>query len=303
MCVIKHLEEIISIFEKYYCFFDLRNVNWTKIVQEARNSVDEDTTQKQLFKVVNKLISYIDDEHVWIDTPYGTAENSHPDRPKNKQALANKKKYGTWISGRGPYDNDDTIRYGVEENIGFLFVGDTEDELEDWLDSKSMAKAKKLFKNTKALVIDISDNGGGTDDTAIEFVSLFTKKKFLIFSKKEGNKDEPFRNRYVEPADELFYDGPIFLITSRRTISAAEIVVMGMKCLSNVKQIGEATSGSLSDILEKTLSNGWKLKTSYEVYFDSNKELWEGIGIQPDIDICLVNVASENNVETIKRIL
>jgi carboxyl-terminal processing protease len=70
-------------------------------------------------------------------------------------------------------------------------------------------------------------------------------------------------------------------VTDRETISAAEILTMCLRALPNVTHIGEATRGSLSDILTKDLPNGWTLNLSNEVYLDSERKGWEGKGIPP----------------------
>ncbi len=42
------------------------------------------------------------------------------------------------------------------------------------------------------------------------------------------------------------------------------------------------TRGALSDILSKTLPNGWSLGLSNEIYHDSQGICYEAIGIPPD---------------------
>jgi C-terminal processing protease CtpA/Prc len=66
-----------------------------------------------------------------------------------------------------------------------------------------------------------------------------------------------------------------------------------MRALPNVVHLGEATDGSLSDELWKTLPNGWTLSLSNEIYLDSDGVLWEGRGIQPEI---LLPVANDRRV-------
>ncbi|MEL6680985.1 MAG: S41 family peptidase, partial [Pseudomonadota bacterium] len=72
------------------------------------------------------------------------------------------------------------------------------------------------------------------------------------------------------------------LLTSDLTISAGEIATMAFRALPQTVHHGSATNGSLSDILEKELPNGWTLELSNEVYLDHTGAHWEGPGIPPD---------------------
>ena len=60
-----------------------------------------------------------------------------------------------------------------------------------------------------------------------------------------------------------------------------------MRALPNVTHYGEPTFGALSDILGKTLPNGWGLSLSNEHYVDVAGEAWEGRGIAPEVPIVL----------------
>jgi C-terminal processing protease CtpA/Prc len=47
--------------------------------------------------------------------------------------------------------------------------------------------------------------------------------------------------------------------------------------------MGTRSSGGLSDVLEFTLPNGWLLGLSFQKYLSTQGEMFEGIGIPPDI--------------------
>ena len=60
---------------------------------------------------------------------------------------------------------------------------------------------------------------------------------------------------------------------------------IAMRVLPNVTLVGEATMGILSDNLYKDLPNGWEISLSNEIYLDPQGELYEDIGIPPDVEI------------------
>ncbi|MEL7416222.1 MAG: S41 family peptidase, partial [Pseudomonadota bacterium] len=88
------------------------------------------------------------------------------------------------------------------------------------------------------------------------------------------------------------FSGPVHLLTSDLTISAAEIATMALRALPQTVHHGSATNGSLSDILEKRLPNRWTLELSNEVYLDHTGAHWEGPGIPPDQPIEMFDLST-----------
>ena len=72
----------------------------------------------------------------------------------------------------------------------------------------------------------------------------------------QGVEPQPF---HVEPSKRARYLGPVYLLTSDVTLSAAEVFALYMRALPNVIHVGETTRGAFSDMIEKPLPNGWTL--------------------------------------------
>lgn len=90
---------------------------------------------------------------------------------------------------------------------------------------------------------------------------------------------------YVEPHDGPRFDGPVVVMVSGSTVSAAEIFTLAMRELPNVTVVGQPTSGELSDILSRTLHNGWSLGLSNEQYLAADGTLFEAVGIPAETAI------------------
>ncbi|MEL6495262.1 MAG: S41 family peptidase, partial [Cyanobacteria bacterium J06623_7] len=189
------------------------------------------------------------------------------------------------------------IQYGVtSDNIGYLSIlsmsnhGDNfnADNIYDAMDTIDlvMEDAMKELADTKAVIVDVSLNDGGSDAIARKFATYFTDHRTFVYSKEAGDaKNRPRHDLYIEPNDGGRYLKPVYMLTSDLTASAAEIFVMSMRALPNVTHVGETTTGSLSDTLSKTLPNGWWVSLSNEIYLDSQNTLWESKGIPPEINI------------------
>jgi carboxyl-terminal processing protease len=94
---------------------------------------------------------------------------------------------------------------------------------------------------------------------------------------------------YIIPSERPSFLGPVYLMTTDSTVSAGEIMTMSLRAQPNVTHVGQPTNGALSDILSKSLPNGWALNLSNEIYHDHEGELWEGRGILPDVPMEISN--------------
>lgn len=140
------------------------------------------------------------------------------------------------------------------------------------------------IKNTKACILDLRFNGGGHDEVALEILSHFTNKELEVFSKKafvsEGKFTKP-NIISIQPAKEI-YKGQLYILTSHLSASATEILVLSsLVATPEAIRIGSNTEGIFSDILDKTLPNGWEYGLSNEIYLDTKGVNYENIGIPP----------------------
>lgn len=142
------------------------------------------------------------------------------------------------------------------------------------------------LKNTKGIIIDVRFNGGGKDEVGLEILSRFNQDQKVVGIKKAVQKPgfSPEVPIYVAGTQEP-YLGPVCILTSKATASASEIFVMASLSLPNTTRIGGSTEGITSDMLDKTLPNGWEFSLSNETYLDNQGKNYEHIGIRPDYEI------------------
>ncbi len=146
---------------------------------------------------------------------------------------------------------------------------------------KIMQAAITDFDQSNGLIIDLRKNNGGHDKIALRIVSHLINKSTVIGTKQVRIKNgfsKPFEI-IIEPNKAKTYHGPIVVLTSDFTISAAEIFAFALLSRDNVTFVGENTNGSFSDALIKFLPNGWQYRLSNEMYIDTKGNNYEGIGI------------------------
>lgn len=206
------------------------------------------------------------------------------------------------------HEESDAIRWGkLSDNIGYIRVDRVQninvkgeqEEADNFLEQLTLISQDLIDTDTimqialadigtsDALIIDLRFNGGGYDNVSLKIASYFSHSAQIIGTKKT-------RNKYFESAEYPLniakspieaYTKPIYVITGRSTGSGGEVLSMALKALPQTTLIGEATNGSVSDILEHSLPNGWVLSLSHEVYTDVEGTNIESIGVTPDVEM------------------
>lgn len=142
------------------------------------------------------------------------------------------------------------------------------------------------LQDTRAMVIDVRSNTGGTDSESMEIINRFATDRLRVISKfaRSFNGETEIKQAITKPVSNP-YTSPIVVLSSLETASAAEIFLMAINSLSNVTLIGDESTGELSDILDKDLPNGWELGLSNEVYSDFQDRRFEVSGVPMDIKV------------------
>ena len=160
----------------------------------------------------------------------------------------------------------------------------------------SIDRILEEFKDLEAIIVDVRFNGGGSDLLSLLIASRFADQKRLAFFKdaldtQAGDENFiPLGKFFVEPRGDLQFTKNITVLTGSMTASAAENFILMMMPFPYVTIIGEITSGAFSDVLNRTLPNGWEIGLSNERFLSPDGIDYQKIGIPPDIEIPLSEV-------------
>ncbi len=184
------------------------------------------------------------------------------------------------------YINSDNIGYLGIENMIF-FSGDNTDDISfveeiDALQS-AMQQAMSDLTDTSGLIIDIRKNPGGFDGASQLIARYFLDSERELYSKQArlGDSRTELEVYKLQPVNNS-YTKPIVLLTSAMTTSAAEVFALMMRNLPHVTLIGESTQGALSDVLSKSLPNGFKIDLVNEYYLSPEGDFFEVEGVPVD---------------------
>jgi carboxyl-terminal processing protease len=151
-------------------------------------------------------------------------------------------------------------------------------------------KALKSLSRAKAMVVDIRDNRGGSDQGVVAISNRFADQRrlFMMSAIRLGQNRTDLANPkewFLEPAGTMNFHCPVALLINRDTFSAGETFTLAMRVLPQVKIVGEPTAGAFSDAEDGVLPNGWQFTFSIGVWRDAKGQLWEGKGVPPDVAI------------------
>ena len=139
-------------------------------------------------------------------------------------------------------------------------------------------------------MIDVRLNHGGHDQLGIEIASRLTDRRYLAYAKAaRNNLAGPLhftaaQETWVVPSKRPTFHGDIVLLIGPDTVSAGETFTMALLGREpHVSRIGLNTQGVFSDVLNRSLPNGWRFRLPNEVYRISDGTTFDGLGVPPEI--------------------
>ena len=146
--------------------------------------------------------------------------------------------------------------------------------------------AMTLLDGSDALIVDLRRNGGGDPNLIMLILSwLFSSDERVHvndFYLREGNETRQYFTSTAVPATR-YLDKEVYVLTSRRTGSAAEEFAYDLKNLKRATLVGEATAGAANPGGPVRLNNHFAAFISHgRAVNPITKTNWEGVGVEPD---------------------
>jgi hypothetical protein len=311
-------------FNEQYAFFAERGVNWNALRNQMRPRLNGASSDEDLFEVLVELVTPLCDAHVQLTSDFadfngGINPTCFVDNRLFQEILLefdNQTQFSDpfeyyqqvfrpnvlqlieegYLQGSLTSAARSSIHWGnLGAGVGYLGIlqmtnyananATPEEDLQVLAPILDQALASFLDKD--ALVIDIRLNTGGYDHVALDLADRFADQSRVAFTKKarwgDGFTDE--QPHLISSPGALSFTRPIVILTSELTASAAENFLLAMRSMPHVTIIGEATVGVHSDVFERQLPNGWRFSLSNEIYESPDGSLFEGRGIEPDIEV------------------
>ena len=173
----------------------------------------------------------------------------------------------------------------LPDNVGYLkFDMFAEPELCAPIASAAMS----FLAGTRALIIDLRENGGGSPAMVTYIASyLFSKRTHLndLWERKSGGTEE-FWTKDSLPGRKFGGEKPVYVLTAARTFSGAEEFSYDLKTQKRATIVGETTGGGAHPVsghrIDEHFIIGVPMARAINPITHTN---WEGVGVEPDVKV------------------
>ena len=185
----------------------------------------------------------------------------------------------------------------LEGNVGYVKF----DAFLDVDDCGATASAAMNFvAGSRALIIDLRDNGGGSPAMVNYIASyLFGSRTHLndIWTRRTGSTEE-FWTRDV-PGRKFGGDKPVYVLTSSHTFSGGEEFTYDLKAQKRATIVGETTGGGAHPVSGHRIDEHFIIGVPFARAINPITHTnWEGVGVEPD-----VKVAAREALATAQRLI
>ena len=144
-------------------------------------------------------------------------------------------------------------------------------------------------KGIDGLLIDLRRNGGGALDEAVELTGLFVDHGPVVQVKDFDGKVREEEDK----SNEVFYDGPLTVLTSRLSASASEIFAAAIQDYKRGVIIGERSFGKgtvqnligLQQYIPSEKERLGQLKLTTAKFYRVNGGSTQNLGVTPDVKL------------------
>ena len=190
----------------------------------------------------------------------------------------------------------------LDGNIGYLnllsFSGAREA-------GDTIVAAMNFLANANAVIIDLRDNGGGAALAIKLICSYFLPEETHINSWEWRGRDgivQSWSLPYVP--GRMMFDKDLYILTSRRTFSAAEEFTADLKNQKRATIVGETTGGGAHPGGTRIVNDDFTvwIPTGRAIN-PVSKTNWEGTGIEPDISVPRDKALDKAHLTAVSRLL
>jgi hypothetical protein len=185
----------------------------------------------------------------------------------------------------------EAINYGFEKverlegNVAYI---DLRGFFPAEMGGETAAAAMNLVANADALIIDLRQNGGGSPSMVALICSYLFGPDPVHLNDLYFRPDDSTHQWWTLPhvPGKRFEGKPVYVLTSKRTFSAAEEFSYNLKNLKRATIVGETTGGGAHPGgVERITPNFGIFVPSGRAINPVSRTNWEGTGVTPDVAV------------------
>jgi C-terminal processing protease CtpA/Prc len=292
-------DEAWKLVDTRYGNFPAKGIDWNLIRRIYRDQAQAANDDLELATIISAMLGHLNDNHITFKTKDSLYR---PNGPADRSAFVDDSIISKRFVSREMQSGGGDWRYAwLADSVGYLRIDGFHNAVRTRAEIDTVLT---FFRGARGLIIDMRKHFGGDDPSANEVIDRFATSRglYLTSRAKGGDPHDVFlepRSFYYEPKGSWQFTRPVMILTSRRTVSAGENFLLGMRELPQVTLIGDVTAGAFADVGHFKLSNGWEMNFPFNRFVDKNGFSWEGVGLAPDIKL----VAKPSEIAAGKDIL
>ncbi len=271
-------ERAWSITDSVYPYFQFKHINWDSIYVVYKPQA-EDAKGDQIFQVLFNMLAELKDGHVEVDTKGGFPVRTYtPLRTERDRGTFDPLVVRKYFTEELSLAGGDRMEYGIlPGNIGYVRIATFEQG--SWiLDFDNIIS---YLRDTNGLILDVRDNGGGSDATGTFVIRRFLSSPLPwppIYSNGVLKSNPP-----LQPSGALTFSKPVVVLMNGTCFSATEDFLNMIGQLPNVTLLGDTSAGGSGAPQDFFLPSGRRIRVSTLDFrrYDGRPIEWNGI--VPDV--------------------
>jgi retinol-binding protein 3 len=170
----------------------------------------------------------------------------------------------------------------------------------------TVAAAMNLVANTDALIFDLRQSLGGFSATVALITSYLLNERTLLntfYSREDDSTEQSWSLDWL-PGKRFGGTKPVYVLTSKGSISAAEEFAYNLKHLKRATIVGETTTGAanpgafvkLTPLFTLFITNARSINAI-------TKTNWEGVGVEPDVKVAAQDALRKAQLLALEKII
>jgi hypothetical protein len=269
-------------FDRHYSFFELKSIDWNQVRGEFRPRALTAQNDSALASVLGSMLATLQDGHVALFTPFAVYPSRTVVPPPSRMSvplILTKYVHGSQMT------RSRRMRYGrTDDGFGYLWIPGFDGN--DW--ANEIDDALAALESARGLIIDVRNNGGGSDLNSSRIVQAFADslRVYAYTRWRSGPRHADFtdyRPKRIGPGSGRHFSGRVVVLMNRFCFSTAEDFILQMRTIPETVFVGDSSGGGSGNPLPRELANGWTYQVSQWIMYTPDRQTFEGVGLAPDV--------------------